>query len=60
MGVDGKNPSNREDLKLYWHHLQVEGINPSDVYEELLIKLGVLSPVVPELEVYNASSAVCG
>ena len=52
MDVDGRNPSNQEDLKLYWHHLQLEGIDPSDVYEEFLIRLGVLTPEVTELEVY--------
>ena len=51
MDVDGKNPSNREDLKLYWHHLQIEGLNPSDVYEDLLIRLGILTPEITTLDV---------
>ena len=58
MDVDGKNPSNREDLKLYWHHLQIEGIDPSDVYEEFLIKLGILTPEVSKLEVHIIFSLV--
>ena len=52
MAVDGRNPSNREDLKQYWHHLQIEGIDPTQVYEELLVKLGVLPPPVADIEVH--------
>lgn len=45
-----KNPSNRQDLAYYWHYLKEEGISVTTTYQQMLMKLGILDPVVYEIE----------
>lgn len=48
-----KNPSNRQDLAFYWNILKDEGISVTTTYQQMLMKLGILDPVVYDSEVQN-------
>jgi hypothetical protein len=46
-----KNPSNRQDLAFYWNFLKDDGISVTTTYQQMLMKLGILDPVVYHAEV---------
>ncbi|VDI72723.1 Hypothetical predicted protein [Mytilus galloprovincialis] len=48
-----KNPSNRQDLAFYWNILKDEGISVTTTYQQMLMKIGILDPVVYDSEDFD-------
>jgi hypothetical protein len=53
-----KNPSNRQDLAFYWNFLKDDGISVTTTYQQMLMKLGILDPVVYHAEVSKLGKLV--
>ncbi|XP_053377944.1 uncharacterized protein LOC123530292 isoform X2 [Mercenaria mercenaria] len=49
--AENRYPSNHYDLRRYWYYLEKEGHSAVDMYNQLLLRLGVLKPEPEKIEV---------